>query len=227
MTELRVTLFFFLSFLLGVAITAVALVGTEVPLKCYEAGSDADWWAAIGTWAIGVMAAYIAVHSSKEAAKRELERAKEDDRKRVAHLVSARALMADPSTAALVMRRFIDRPSAERTWRRMRISMESTLMSVQHLNFTSEMMAHLPHEAIKKYVTICHQMRAVRYMFDTPDAFSPEGVDQDSVVSAALIDGWNNTLKFASNLERDCQEFFRLLDAEIHEPPTPNDAQPR
>ncbi len=36
---------------LGAALTAVVLIGSDIPLKCYEGGNVADWLAAIGTWA--------------------------------------------------------------------------------------------------------------------------------------------------------------------------------
>ncbi|WP_350260322.1 hypothetical protein [Stenotrophomonas riyadhensis] len=35
----------------GGIITAVALAGSDIPLKCIDAGNAADWLAAIGTWA--------------------------------------------------------------------------------------------------------------------------------------------------------------------------------
>ncbi|HEL3782350.1 TPA: hypothetical protein UM046_000080 [Stenotrophomonas maltophilia] len=35
----------------GAIITAVALAGSDIPLKCIDGGSAADWLAAIGTWA--------------------------------------------------------------------------------------------------------------------------------------------------------------------------------
>ncbi len=90
-------------------------------------------------------------------------------------------------------------------------------MSVQHVNFTSEMFSHLPHEAIKTYVSACHSMRGLRYMFDTPGLFSPSNVDEDAVVSAELIQGWEKTLEMASKVEAKCDRFLELIDAEIHE----------
>lgn len=40
----------------GAVLTAIALVGSDVPLKCIEAGNVADWLAAAGTWIIGYAA---------------------------------------------------------------------------------------------------------------------------------------------------------------------------
>ncbi|HGM5117999.1 TPA: hypothetical protein ACKPZZ_000156 [Stenotrophomonas maltophilia] len=48
-----ITFLFFSGFLLGVVITGVALLGSQMPLKCFEAGNAADWAAAAGTWVIG------------------------------------------------------------------------------------------------------------------------------------------------------------------------------
>jgi hypothetical protein len=55
-----ITFLFFFGFLLGIVITAVALYGNQIPLKCFEAGNTADWLAAIGTWVIGVGAVSLA-----------------------------------------------------------------------------------------------------------------------------------------------------------------------
>ncbi|MBH1684428.1 hypothetical protein I5U85_00295 [Stenotrophomonas maltophilia] len=49
-----ITFLFFFGFVLGVAIAAVALLGSQIPLKCFDAGNAADWVAAFGTWAIGI-----------------------------------------------------------------------------------------------------------------------------------------------------------------------------
>ena len=35
----------------GAIITAIALAGSDIPLKCIDGGNAADWLAAIGTWA--------------------------------------------------------------------------------------------------------------------------------------------------------------------------------
>jgi hypothetical protein len=42
-----ISFLFFSGFGLGVVITAIALLGNEIPLKCFEAGNGADWVAAI------------------------------------------------------------------------------------------------------------------------------------------------------------------------------------
>jgi hypothetical protein len=39
-----------LTFGMGVLVTAVAMIGSDIPLKCIEAGNAADWLAALGTW---------------------------------------------------------------------------------------------------------------------------------------------------------------------------------
>lgn len=41
------------SLLLGAMLSALVLLGSDVPLKCFEAGNVADWLAALGTWVIG------------------------------------------------------------------------------------------------------------------------------------------------------------------------------
>ncbi|MBE5272245.1 hypothetical protein [Stenotrophomonas sp. B2] len=35
---------------MGVVTTAIAMAGSDIPLKCFEAGNVADWLAAAGTW---------------------------------------------------------------------------------------------------------------------------------------------------------------------------------
>ncbi|WP_295575084.1 hypothetical protein [uncultured Stenotrophomonas sp.] len=53
LNQSSITFLFFSGFLLGVVIAGVALLGSEIPLKCFEAGNAADWAAAAGTWVIG------------------------------------------------------------------------------------------------------------------------------------------------------------------------------
>ncbi|KRG53392.1 hypothetical protein [Stenotrophomonas maltophilia] len=68
-----------LTFLFGISLSAYLYVGSTIPNKCYEAGSDADWWAAAGTWMIGVGAIMysarelgIKIHERREARMAEL-----------------------------------------------------------------------------------------------------------------------------------------------------------
>lgn len=61
LTQGSITFLFFSGFLLGVAATAVTLLGSQIPLKCFEAGNAADWLAAIGTWVIGFGAISLAM----------------------------------------------------------------------------------------------------------------------------------------------------------------------
>jgi len=68
-----------LSFLLGIGLSTYLYVGSPIPNKCYDAGSDADWWAAAGTWMIGIGAIMysarelgIKIHERREARVAEL-----------------------------------------------------------------------------------------------------------------------------------------------------------
>lgn len=60
LNQASITFLFFSGFLLGVVIAGVALLGSQIPLKCFDAGNAADWIAAIGTWVIGIGAMKIA-----------------------------------------------------------------------------------------------------------------------------------------------------------------------
>lgn len=69
----------FICFGLGVLLACYLLMGSDIPLKCYEAGSDADWWAAGGTWVIGIGAIMysarelgLKIHERREARVAEL-----------------------------------------------------------------------------------------------------------------------------------------------------------
>lgn len=53
LSQSSITFLFFSGFLLGVVITGVALLGSQIPLKCFDGGNAADWLAAGGTWVIG------------------------------------------------------------------------------------------------------------------------------------------------------------------------------
>ncbi|HDS1630821.1 TPA: hypothetical protein QEL43_000399 [Stenotrophomonas maltophilia] len=39
-----------MTFGMGVLVTAIAMIGSDIPLKCIDAGNAADWLAALGTW---------------------------------------------------------------------------------------------------------------------------------------------------------------------------------
>lgn len=63
------------SLLLGAFVTAVVLIGSDIPLKCFEAGNLADWVAAIGAWAVGLaaLAFTVTTHNDKVRGQRERE----------------------------------------------------------------------------------------------------------------------------------------------------------
>lgn len=85
LNQASITFLFFSGFLLGMVITGVALLGSQIPLKCFEAGNAADWAAAVGTWVIG----YGAWKYAREAhllRERELEK----DARRDRHLHAGR-----------------------------------------------------------------------------------------------------------------------------------------
>lgn len=60
---------------LGAFTSAVLLIGSDIPLKCFEAGNLADWVAAIGAWAVGLaaLAFTVTTHSDKVRGQRERE----------------------------------------------------------------------------------------------------------------------------------------------------------
>lgn len=62
------------SLLLGVFVSAVVLIGSDIPLKCFEAGNFADWVAAIGAWAVGLAALAFTVTTHRDKIRGELER---------------------------------------------------------------------------------------------------------------------------------------------------------
>lgn len=73
------TLVALICFGLGVLLASYLFIGSDIPLKCYEAGSDADWWAAGGTWVIGIGAIMysarelgLKIHERREARVAEL-----------------------------------------------------------------------------------------------------------------------------------------------------------
>lgn len=82
LSQSSITFLFFSGFLLGVVITGVALLGSQIPLKCFDGGNAADWLAAAGTWVIG----YGAWKYAREAHRlREREIKRETDRDSYLH----------------------------------------------------------------------------------------------------------------------------------------------
>lgn len=76
-----------ITFLMGATLAGVVLIGSNIPLKCFEGGNIADWLAAAGAWVIGVVAAKIAYDAN---ARREEDAASERSRlaeARRAHLL--------------------------------------------------------------------------------------------------------------------------------------------
>jgi len=69
------------SLLLGVIVSAVLLIGSDIPLKCFEAGNLADWVAAIGAWAVGLAALAFTATTHNDKVRGERER---DARERAA-----------------------------------------------------------------------------------------------------------------------------------------------
>jgi len=72
--------------LLGAILSALVLVGSDVPLKCFEGGSLADWLAALGTWVIGYGAWKYARDSYRHGIEEALRRKAQEDGRTIARI---------------------------------------------------------------------------------------------------------------------------------------------
>lgn len=72
--------------LLGAVLSALVLVGSDVPLKCFEGGNLADWLAALGTWVIGYGAWKYARDNYRHGMEEALRRKKQEEDRTIARI---------------------------------------------------------------------------------------------------------------------------------------------
>lgn len=108
------------TFLMGLVLASITLIGSEIPLKCIEGGNAADWLAAFGTWVIGYGAWRIArdSHHHRMEEYRATLQSKRDE-------ISARIWkMRDFAINAAILheriKEFSEREDADRTPARLR-----------------------------------------------------------------------------------------------------------
>lgn len=87
------TLVSFICFGLGALFAYFLLMGSNIPLKCFDAGNAADWWAAGGTWVIGIGAI---IYSARELGLKVHERRE----KRLKELLEEMNIYKDPARRA-------------------------------------------------------------------------------------------------------------------------------
>lgn len=86
---------------MGSVLTGATLLGSELPLKCFEAGAAADWAAAVGTWVIGLGACKLA-YDANTRDRSNLE--KMDSRRKSAQRAHLTLMLADTHAMSVLSR---------------------------------------------------------------------------------------------------------------------------
>ncbi|MBN5145430.1 hypothetical protein JY412_01535 [Stenotrophomonas maltophilia] len=170
--------------------------------------ANADWWAAAGTWVIGIAAAAIAVrtysHSRSEA-----------NTARLRHLEATRLLVVDALVIEGMIQRFLDAEDQRKTWEDFIDLINSVKLSCAEVKVDSASLSHIPYAALGSLIVINRRMQGLVNVLDTTDVFARGDNAKDAVVGSDQLDALRRIRDFAAKLGPECDEFYRAIDAEI------------
>jgi hypothetical protein len=214
LNQSSITFLFFSGFLLGAVITGVALLGSQVPLKCFEAGNAADWLAAAGTWVIGIAAGWVAYTAHKRN-EQELDSA---NKRRQNEVISLRALAATELTNAYCLvsplAAFIADDASGRTMKSIRRLIAQINRDAQAVRIESNVMAAIPMEGVMSIKSINNNLEYIRDLAEAlSNSFKSRAKSHDDDLSSDVDLHIIETMKkYADEIEAACLAFFELAD---------------
>ncbi|CAM4314126.1 Transmembrane protein [Stenotrophomonas pavanii] len=203
LSQEAIAFLFFFGFLLGVAITSAALLGSQIPLKCFEAGNLADWVAALGTWVIGVAATFVAVVTF-------LYTRAQGRGVRSALLKSARFITADALWIEIEISAFLDRPEERQKWRHLKKMLKECHVRSEPIKIDSAALPYVPDEANKTLAFINTRLRGLRTLMESDAWKEPEGKG-DEFIGKDLLEALGGIHSFAKEIDEYCEDFSNLL----------------
>ncbi|WP_414614467.1 hypothetical protein [Stenotrophomonas geniculata] len=143
-------------FLIGITIgVASGMVFSKLILDADQYGSKADWVAALGTWAIGLAATYVAMESRKQTIQADASRRFARQSQFLYSLTHATILGGAADS-------FLDAEAHDRTWTDYDELLDALGTYAQDVPVTSDIVEHVPHEVIAEMVVVNEMLRIVR-----------------------------------------------------------------
>lgn len=166
------------SAMLGAVLTAVVLIGSDIPLKCIDGGNAADWLAALGTWIIG----YGAWTYTREAHIHRVKETASTRRRENLMLLSRLRAVRNKVLNVGHVKTALDReirgvPEEERTLIRYEAYVRVAMEIVSRIDFSAEEKAILAPGAIDGISRIDYNLIAYmdfcrRFVKEYPDPFA-------------------------------------------------------
>lgn len=197
------------SAMLAAVLMSVVLIGSDIPLKCIDGGSVADWAAAFGTWVIGYGAWRIAKDSHQHRIDEYQAAVKEKREERRVRIWRMRDAAVNATVLHDQVARFSEKEDGERrVWQlRLMLSVAHTILS--KIVWTDGDRSILPQESVEALgqleFEILHNLDMAKTFIERsiPDAIA------NAPVSEAQLEPYLHASK--SLLDR-AEEFLALLD---------------
>lgn len=175
-----------IAFAFGAVLTALMLVGSDVPLKCFEGGNIADWTAAIFTGLVGLGACWFAYEANQH---RRDEVQKQERRERAARNSRLAVILHACATASTVesqIEAFKKRTKKEQNFARFSVLMRVTRKAINKHNWAGLERSLLDDNGIRMLNEL--EMRLLQF---------------DDLAEEAVQDYTKNPKTFASGVAAD------------------------
>lgn len=195
-------------FLIGAMGASFAIGMLKVLAADPTSGNAADWWAAAGTWVIGLGASAVAVmtyfHGRSEAR-----------RVRRAHLENAAISVVSAATTRSTMERFLDPKGGAKTWYDLQRLLENLANDCADIGIDPAASTHLPVEGIKALVLINRRLRGLRHIFANGKELQRGDRDIDSEIGNEQLEAIEHLMDFCAELEAACDSFAEIIEMEL------------
>lgn len=194
------------SFVAGAAAVWIT-AGMTWSLPGDGSGSNADWLAAYGTWAIGLGAIFFALagHLQRNDEIRHAKEAATEERR--AHVTSAVLSLADATCVKDSIDRFLGLPKDQRLYGRLRISIRSLRSITKPAAISVDALKHMPMDASSLASRIDAGLEAVRELIDVIEMDGGNPPDPEQEVVGVDFDVCTNIAEIGDQLLKMCEEF--------------------
>jgi membrane protein implicated in regulation of membrane protease activity len=173
-------------------------------------GNAADWWAAAGTWVIGLGASAIAVMTYMHGRA-------ETTRVRRAYLAGAAVSVVSAATTTATMQRFLEPSDKAKTWGDLQNLVETLMDDCAEIKIDPSAATHVPLEAIRFLVIINRRLRGLRHIFATGVELQRGEREISSAIGEEQIESIAELRDFCVELESDCDSFAAAIRGELEQ----------
>ncbi|WP_329892984.1 hypothetical protein [Stenotrophomonas sp. SMYL20] len=170
-------------------------------------GSNADWLAAYGTWAIGLGAIFFALvgHLQRKDEIRHAKAAAADERR--THVTSAILALADAALVKSSVDRFLSLPADQRVYGRLRITTKVLRTVSKPVDVGVDALKHMPLDASPLAARINAALDAVQGLIDAIDMDGGHPLGNEDDVEPFDVDLCEQIADVGDELIQMCAEF--------------------